>query len=766
MPAFPFTIASPWLFAGACAICVAAAALTIARRPAIHAATSALAALALLMLALAAGGLTWHRPASTDVIVMVDLSASTRGADYRNRANLDLRIKQLLGSTPFHTLYFSDHNTPHAPDGAALPDLSGDKTVFTPPAAVAIVLFSDGRFDPPAAAPPIFPVPDPALDQPDDAAVARLETRQNQLAVTIAHAGAPRRLTLDAATTQPTAAIDSGALVLTRPIKPGATIVTAQLNKGDLWPENDSLSLALAPPMRTQRWYVSTGAVPPGDWKLLRPNDPLLADPTQYLSPSLIVLDNLPASALLGPQQIALEQYVRDLGGALIIAGGDQAFSQGFYPGTAIEALSPLASTPPTPAVQWMLLADSSGSMSQAIGNTSRWRLAASAISSLLPHLPPEDPVNVGSFAAELTWWSSGKSARETALALPPPAVAPSGPTNLAAALDRIARESAGGLATELLVVSDADTTIDNPNDLVQRLKAKKIRLHLLAIGDGGGLKTLQDMTAATGGTLRRQLNPAQWSTEVRQLLAAAWPKRLIETPTTANFVGDLSATPPRVASPWNRTWLKKSASPLAQTTDANETIPLCARWTLGNGEAVACAFALSTAELEAIAKLIAKPPRDPRFTVTWDAGPRLHVRIDAAQSGKYLNGLPLRLELSDEENPARLQTHDIPQTAPGRYELSLPAPRTRSFAAIRRATALIDRIPVAARYAPEFDAVGNDYEALRTLAQRTGGKLIDRAWNKPIEFPFPRRELALAPWLGLFGAIFLALGLARWRFG
>jgi hypothetical protein len=43
---------------------------------------------------------------------------------------------------------------------------------------------------------------------------------------------------------------------------------------------------------------------------------------------------------------------------------------------------------------------------------------------------------------------------------------------------------------------------------------------------------------------------------------------------------------------------------------------------------------------------------------------------------------------------------------------------------------------------------------------------VIDRAWKRPIEIKFPRRELALAPILALAGAVVLGLGLVRWRLG
>ena len=776
MPSFPFSLANPLPFAIAAAIALAAIGVAIARRPAIQATTSVSAAVGLILFALAAGGLTWHRPAEGDVAVMVDLSASTRGAAYRDPAELERRVKQLIGATPHHYIYFSEQNTATAPPGPTLSDLAGEKTIYTPPAgAAAVLLFSDGRFDLPVVAPPTFAVADSNLDHVNDAAVHRLDVKGDQLLITASNHGDARRIRIEgAATTQPATTLDAsgdgGSITLVRTLAKGAATASAQINQGDRWPENDALSIPIVAPAQRQQWFVSNNAPasPHAGWILIRPADLPTQSPA-YLAPAIIALDNLAAADLSAIQQQRLEQYVRDLGGALLIAGGDHAFARGFYPGTALETLSPLASSPPTPTVHWMLLADSSGSMSQqAAGDATRWQLASSAIARLLPNLPPDDPVSVGSFAAELTWWSTGKSARETAaLSFPPPNASPNGPTNLAAALDRIARESSGDLAAELLVVSDADTTIDNPADLARRLKEKKIRLHILAIGDGRGLETLRQMTAATGGTLLRQLDPKSWAAEVRRLLSAAWPNRLMNSPATITFTADLSDLSARTLSTWNRTWLKSGASQLAQTHYQDDNaIPMAARWNAGSGAVVACAFTPAPAELDALARLIAKPPRDPRFTISSEAGPRLTVRVDALDNGKYLNGLALRLELTDAQNAARVRVTDIPQTAPGRYELSIPAPRIPTFATLRHDSQVIDRFAAPARYAPEFDEIGNDYDSLRALAHRTGGQVIDRAWNKPIEIPFPRRELLLTPFLALTGALSLTVALVRWRMG
>ena len=65
-------------------------------------------------------------------------------------------------------------------------------------------------------------------------------------------------------------------------------------------------------------------------------------DAAAYLSASVIVLDNVPATALPPAAPQYLQQHVRDLGGGLVILGGDQAFAAGGYVNTPLDAVSPL----------------------------------------------------------------------------------------------------------------------------------------------------------------------------------------------------------------------------------------------------------------------------------------------------------------------------------------------------------------------------------------------------------------------------------------
>src|ERR1700689_2023844 len=58
----------------------------------------------IVLLALAAAGPLWNRPKPGTIAVMVDLSPSTRGANFRNPAFLRQRIAELLGKSPYQLI--------------------------------------------------------------------------------------------------------------------------------------------------------------------------------------------------------------------------------------------------------------------------------------------------------------------------------------------------------------------------------------------------------------------------------------------------------------------------------------------------------------------------------------------------------------------------------------------------------------------------------------------------------------------------------------
>jgi hypothetical protein len=684
-----------------------------------------------LLLAIAAGGPMLNLRSGGSITVMVDLSPSTRGANFRDRDALDIRVHQLLGGRPYQILAFGNSNQP-LPAGRQLPDLPVDQTAFTPPSTDAVVLFSDGQFSLPTTAPPTYPVIDPALDHPVDTAVSQLDINGQMVIATVTSSGPARSLHWTGAkpiTTGP----NSG--LFTQYAQPtGDGEITAELSAGDLWPENDMLSIHLPPTPQAQRWWIGDSA--PAGWRQMDASS-LPADPADYLSTAVIVLDNIPADALSTQQQERLGQYVRDLGGGLIITGGDHAFAAGDYDGSVLESLSPLASSPPGPATHWKILIDGSGSMGTTdSAGQSPWDVESTAIHHLLPQLPPHDALSVGSFAQTLQWWSTGKTTSDTAaLRLPPASAFPHGPTNLLQAFQQIIASDDGSTAAELLLMTDADTELPDPPAISSAMLQKKIRLHLLAIGHGSALPALQTIAKSTGGSVIEQLDPHQWITAAERLLKTALPARYEHQSAQVIF----SNGPTEIAPEWNRTWLKPDANLLAKSAIA----PMLATWQRGLGKVTSIAYPASPAKIETLARQDQSIPHDPRFSVAWQEKSHLEVTVDAIDHNQYLNGQIIALQLQDSTGTEH-EEHIIPQTAPGRYQLSIESPRRPAIATVIDGSRDIARFALAGRYPREFDAIGNNYQNLTELARRTGGSVIPPDSIKPIDFRWPRHPIPL----------------------
>jgi len=701
---------------------------------------------------------------------MVDLSPSTRGAHFQNPDFLRRRLGQLIGDARFRLIAFAAKNRPLDPAGP-FDEMPADRTVFSPPNADAIVLFSDARFDVPDQSPPVYVALDEGLENVADGSVRDLEIRGNTLAAMIANSGPPR----EASFPDSTMPVGTGTFLVTRPIPDGVSTVTVKLNPSDLWPENDSLTLAIAPAPASEKWWI--GQNPPGDgWRSIAPERTSVLT-EQYLGPAVIVIDNQPAERFTPAQLDCLVQYVRDLGGSLLIVGGDHALAAGGYPGTAMEQISPLASSPPTPAMRWLLLADGSGSMAQDIGGgVSRWQAATGAIVKLLPALPPSDPVQIGQFSDAVKWWLGPGTVADAAKApLPPRGLLPHGPTNLESALEQIADQAEGkasaaegkasaadaNLPRALLLLSDCDAQFDHPDELASLMSKKHVRLYVLAIARGSGLETIRRISADSGGTVAEEFDPQKWARSMRILSKAALPPAIEREPVTVVFENGAKSLGKTTVAVWNRSWLKPDAERWAGTIRRDSDVPMAGYWRVGSGCVASTAFQPDDHEIESLASLIAEKPRDPRFSVQLETGVRLHVTVDAAEAGRFLNDLAITLELAGDDGKHETA---LEQTAPGRYETSVDSSRESRIATLRIAGETIDRFAVAGRYAPEFDAVGNDHAAMEKLAQDSGGEIIWPSDSSRIDFHWPRIETPAGPWICLIGLILISAGVVHWR--
>lgn len=749
---------APLMFAVAAGVWCATIAAALVRRVRVGTASGVLLAAGLAMLALAAGRPQARLGSGGDVVVLVDLSASTRSAEYRDRATLERRIDALLGDHPHRVVYFADGERTHVA-GTILPDLPSQRTVFPSITADAIVLFSDGRFDPPDVTPPVFAIIDPGLTDPGDSAVRWLKW-QDQPMAEVMITGQARRLVVNDAE-----AIDvqPGAHLIPLNLLRGSQRLTVRLEPPDAWPQNDALSIDAPPPAEWQRWWVSDRSPPSSQWVAISAGD-LPTAPQAWLAAGVVVLDNIPADALSLPQQQRLTQYVRDLGGGLVVIGGDRAFAAGAYSGSQVDALLPLSATPPQPTRHWLILTDASGSMAQPTGDRTRMQIATDAVLAAMNALPRQDIVTLGSFAESVRWWIDPTPVAEVLhQSLPPRDLHPHGPTNLQAALQHVVASVDTSMPTELLLLTDGQASLDDADAWSNAFTERRIRLHLLALGEGEATDALRQIAHATAGDVLSADAPGRWVELAVALAQQAMADHLMRDPIDVRVRADLPFAADRAAI-WNRTWLRQPAELLAEATHGDGQVPMIARWQFGAGRVMAAAYPMQANRAAALAELIEAQPADPRFTVSWDTADRLRVEVDAVDAQGYLNDLQLNLKLADADAPANVRIIPLQQIAPGRYAADQPSPRQPAIASVRLGSQILSRRALAGRYAPEFERIGIDRTPLADLAGRTGGRLIEPEDQRPINLPQVDRWRDLTTACALAGAGLLAAGLIIWR--
>jgi len=130
----------------------------------------------------------------------------------------------------------------------------------------------------------------------------------------------------------------------------------------------------------------------------------------QLTAYDLIILSNVPAAALPEPRMNALQGYVHDDRGGLIVVGGDHSFTAGGYRHTTLEKILPVISEPrkskPKRTLAMVLVLDISGSMNDPSANAKirNIDLAKDALRTAVNMLGPRDQVGVLVFEDRSRW--------------------------------------------------------------------------------------------------------------------------------------------------------------------------------------------------------------------------------------------------------------------------------------------------------------------------------------------------------------------------
>ncbi len=504
----------------------------------------------------------------------------------------------------------------------------------------------------------------------------------------------------------------------------------------------------------------------------LRAVEQVTLSPEALMGYSLVVLSNVSAITVGEDQQRALASYVRDLGGGLVVVGGDQAFGLGGYYRSPLESILPVVTDRKKLqllSTSMVIVVDQSGSM---VGEKiERARQAAQAAVDLLG---PMDQIGVVAFAGEYRW------------------VVPLAPcTNKALIQRRLAGIASGGgtvmypaLAAAGVALYHTDTNVRHiilltdgqsaPGDfdrLSRTLKNEGITVSAIAIGDDADHAQLQRIADLTGGRMYRTSNAAPLpQIFVRETVLAgrsgAFEREFmpqLRSGTWSPLVTGLrqEELPPLFG--YNVTAARPEATvPLVRNTERGAD-PILAHWQVGLGQAIGFTSGMwpkwghdwsswsgFSKFWGQVARSAARPPDGTEFDVqTTVDGQRATVMLEAADAMRLMRGglqISARVVGPDYE----VQTLDLRPVGLGRFEADFPIEHKGAHI-VRFAYAWQEngqaksagvQASVTVPYGAEYRALRSNEAFLVDIARRTEGRLLYAEQPEAVFEPWIRQPV------------------------
>ena len=501
-----------------------------------------------------------------------------------------------------------------------------------------------------------------------------------------------------------------------------------------------------------------------------------------------VILVGQPLADLNERESQDLKQFVRYLGGGLLVILGEQEV-RGFSTGS-IDDLLPISFSVPEvgrePSLAIVYLLDRSSSMNELAGSKTKIRTLREATAASVLLLPSETVVGIIGFYDRYDWvfplqrLGDGVDAYRAIAS-----IGAYGGTDvyypLDDAVERLLRTDSR--VKQILLISDGQTTEvgrDYPGLLRKLDEHADITLSAIGISSNPNIPFLSRLVEHGRGQLFLSNSLAtlpQLTMQVTQRLSRS------------RFVtGDIELTPAVgpladiVDVPHLRGYILTYPRAEAATLLWAGDDPVFATWRIGLGSVSTLNADLSGAwtpewlSWSGMAELFDRFLRttEPLATVATgvttalDVGPNTTTLwIDARTArGEFDNFLSFAGTLLPSAEPVVAR-----QAAPGLYQATITTPAEGAHAILmqEKRTARSFSLPVSIPYSQEYDAFGPNVEALAELAAATHGQLLIGGQGlAPVRPAGGRRSIALFPYLlgaalGLF-VVDLGLRLARQR--
>ncbi len=506
-----------------------------------------------------------------------------------------------------------------------------------------------------------------------------------------------------------------------------------------------------------------------------------------------VIMVNVPAAELSPLRMEVLRAYVRDLGGGLVVIGGDKSYGVGGYYRTPLEDTLPvemqIRDQERLPALTILFVIDTSGSMgATGPGGYSNLDLAKEAIIRSVDLLNPIDRVGVIGFDSSASWVVQATPAEEIGSIQAQIATLRSGGgTDILAGVRAAANYVPGdpSMLRHVILLTDGGA---NPSQIAETVQGMRIGYNtttsVVAIGEGYA-PFLQDVAAAGQGNFHVARDASSIPTIFTSETVLATRSYIVEEAFFPALVGEnpilsgILRVPPLQG--YIATTAKDTAQVLMRSPQPNAD-PILAAWQFGLGRAVAwtsdatARWAREWVDWADYARFFSQAVR---WTITEGVNSSLETRVEQRgreavlvvdardREGNFLNGLLLDAGIV---SPAlEPQTIQLFQVAPGRYE-GVFRPGAEGAYFIRVAGSQLQAagsVTVAQTtgwvltYSPEYRPVeaGADLLLLNEIASLTGGGSLagqDPSAAYTHNISASHAALPLWPWLLLAAALLL----------
>jgi Ca-activated chloride channel family protein len=478
--------------------------------------------------------------------------------------------------------------------------------------------------------------------------------------------------------------------------------------------------------------------------------------------PSVLYVEGQPQRAsylrsALSAQQfdVDVREYVRDLGGGFLFAGGEAGYGLGGWAHTTLERILPVRMDAERrkemPSVAMVLVIDRSGSMTGL-----PVEMAKAACKATVSTLQGDDLIEVVAFDSDPTRYVKMQPARyRSRIQNEILRIQPGGGTEIFSALDMAYQDISVVQARKkhVILLTDGRAPTRGIKDLVQAMIAESITVTTVGLGSGADGDLLRMIADTGGGRYHHVPDPNSLpkiftrETELVARQAAVEEWFPVQQVAPADFLQGIAVASAPLLHGYVATQMKGPPAQLILASDRGE--PILAKWRVGLGQTVAWTsdvknlWAVDWLKWSGWSKFwgqlvrdhMRKKHRRELDMQTEVVGNRVRAVVDAFTiDERFDNDMQSTLAVTGPAPGGERREQLMRQTAPGRYEAEFMLDQYGSFLlqAEHRKVAKNDEVKqvgvsfghICNPYPREYASFEPDIERLKRAALAGGGSL------------------------------------------